>query len=135
MDDACSPPAPPPNVCVFSPRPFHPSTWPACRLWLHEGPRTRSVLFALTFKDFQAVLHLLPNPSSTAPATAPSWVCSCGPNLLLPGLQAFPILPPLPHLPPLPIRFQLPFQARGDSLYPLTVELPRAELVSAFSFV
>lgn len=45
---------------------------------------------------------MLPPSTSTGPDTVPSWVCSCGPDLLMPRLQALSIPPPptSPHWAP-----------------------------------
>lgn len=77
-------------VCLFLNYSIHP-------LW--AGPPARSALFTLTFEIFR-----LPHSTSTGPATVPSWVCSGGPHLLMPKLQASSIPTPVPVLPPVPAR-------------------------------
>lgn len=52
--------------------------------------------------DIRDLPAMLPPSSATSPAPVASWVCSCGPNLPMPRLQALPIPPPPPLFPPLP---------------------------------
>lgn len=100
IDDAHNPPASP-FVYFITNHSIHP-----CYLIVDVGsygPRTRSVLFTLTFKDFQAVFS--PSPElflhQSCHCVIMSLLLDSNPPML--GFQALPILSLLPHLLPRPI--------------------------------